>query len=146
MLTIRTRYSPVEDKGIKDWGQSKTQQHFANEVNIMEIMKRAKKGIMPIPSDKQGFYGDISTMEDYFNCQQTVLQANEQFMELDPEIRDRFENDPGLLLQFLENPKNVDEAIKLGLMVLREPVEVTKALPTDSDTKPAEAGKGTIPS
>jgi len=34
---------------------------------------------------------------------------------LDPYIRERFNNDPGKLLKFIDDPKNLEEGRKLGI-------------------------------
>jgi hypothetical protein len=46
-----------------------------------------------------------------------IRQAQEEFMRVPGEIRARFNNDPQQFMEFLEDDRNVDEAVKLGLAV-----------------------------
>ena len=43
------------------------------------------------------------------------------FMELDAKQRERFENDPGKFVEFVQDDKNLDEAEELGFL---DPVKV----------------------
>lgn len=103
---------------IKNTGASLTQQSFAGETSINSIMaKYYQTGQMPLPrSSATPRYGDFSTGADYQTALNSVLKAKEDFSELPSSIRNRFHNDPGLLLEFLSNPRNEEEAIQLGLI------------------------------
>lgn len=106
-----------EDYGISFEGQeSKTQQHFAEEVDINTIVKRfGLTGQLPdvvrVPR-----YGDFTGITDYHSAMNAVRQAEEGFMELPAELRARFQNDPQLLMEFMEDDANLEEARKLGLV------------------------------
>lgn len=98
-------------------GPSMTEQHHANEVNINQIVSRySKTGVLPSRSGMPR-YGDFSGVSDYQTACEAVRAAESGFMTLAPEIRRRFENDPGKLLEFLADEKNYVEAVKLGLVV-----------------------------
>lgn len=60
--------------------------------------------------------GDFTGVGDYHTCANMVLAADEAFMEFPAPIRARFGHDPANLIDFMENPSNRDEAIKLGLV------------------------------
>lgn len=55
---------------------------------------------------------------------QLMAQAQQNFMLLPAEIRERFNNDPGRLIAFLEDDRNKNEAIKLG--IVNKPPEKTR--------------------
>lgn len=95
---------------------SKTQQQFKEQSDINAIMRKYHKGEMISHlNQKQGQYIDLSTMPDYQSALQTVIDAQASFMTLPSEVRKKFQNDPHLVVQFLSDPKNAEEAFKLGL-------------------------------
>lgn len=102
---------------------SLTQQSGKDECDINLIVERAKRGadianLNPHPP----MYGDFTSLpKDLRECLVTVRKAEEAFMTLDAVVRRRFENDPSQMMDFLNDPKNRDEAISLGLV--KAPVE-----------------------
>ena len=94
---------------------SKTKQAFKEEADINNIMgKYVKTGVLPQASGAT--FGDFCDVEDFQNCMAQILRAEEDFGQLPSEIRDRFRNDPGYLIDFLANPDNQEEAAELGLL------------------------------
>lgn len=96
---------------------SLTQQHFAEECDINEILRRsAVSGQLPINS-KVPMYGDFTripkSLGDAFAL---IKQANDLFAALPWNVRERFGNNPERMIQFLNDPANRDEAIRLGLV------------------------------
>lgn len=107
----------VSPKGLKGFEPTRTQQHFKNEVNINQIMRKARKtGIMPMGINEPAMYGDFSEVGSYQEALQKINDANERFMSFPANIRKRFENNPQLLFQFLQSEDNRAEAIELGLI------------------------------
>nr|QJB20853.1 MAG: internal scaffolding protein [Microvirus sp.] len=97
--------------------ESMTQQQFKDQADINVIMSTyMKTGEFPL-SQRQGFYADVSEVADYQTALNTVIKAEEAFMDLPAEIRKRFQNDPQEMLSFLADNKNDEEAISLGLKV-----------------------------
>lgn len=95
-----------------------TQQQFADDCDINNIMaKYEKTGQVTHLSNKQGVYGDFSDITDYQDMLHRVAAAQESFQTLPAKTRQRFQNDPGELISFLQDRKNYDEAISLGLIV-----------------------------
>lgn len=66
-------------------------------------------------------YGDFTGVRDFKSAVDAVRSASESFMEMPPEIRSRFDNDPQKFVEFCSDDKNRAEAVKLGL-VFEEPV------------------------
>lgn len=117
---------------------SLTQQHFAEECDINEILKRSEQG-KPIPvNQKMAMYGDFTvvpkSLSEAFGM---IKQANDLFMSLPWQVRERFQNDPQRMIEFLNDEKNRDEALKLG-MVNPPPKTDSDALEPKAD-KPGEA-------
>lgn len=96
--------------------EGKTQQHFSEDADINTIVKRfGLTGMMP-QNLRPPMTGDFTEMvTDYRSALELVREADRQFMSLPPEARFRFNNDPHEFIRFVEDPKNLDEARKLGL-------------------------------
>lgn len=101
---------------------SRTQQHFAEEVDINTIVRRfGLTGELPtnVPMVLQG---DFTNVVDFRSAMDLVVAAREAFMEQPAHVRARFDNDPQKFLDFTSDVKNLDEAIGLG-MVRQESVD-----------------------
>lgn len=103
---------------------SRTQQSFAEEADINTIVRRfGLTGQLPngiaMPQS-----GDFSQVVDFQSALNVVRQAEEAFLEVPGEVRARFNHDPGVLMAFLDDASNRDEAIRLGLIA--RPVEVDR--------------------
>lgn len=113
--------------------ESKTQQSFKEECDINEIVRRF--GLTgELPDDfRPPMVGDFTEVMDYKSALNAVIAADEAFMQMPGELRARFDNDPQKLLVFLEDGKNRDEAVKLGLL--------NPAAPPPADVAPAPVAK-----
>lgn len=127
----------------------KAVQSAKDDADINVIVRRfGVTGSMAVPN-LQPFYGDFSEVEDYHTALNRVLEADAAFMQLDAQVRKRFDNDPGKLMEFLDDPNNYDEAEKLGLLKPKpiDPapmkVEVVNKEPAVPPVPPAPAGPST---
>jgi len=95
-----------------------TQQSAKDECDINVIIDRIKRGAdLPDLGEKVPRYGDFSVVPtDLRECLNAVRMADDLFMSLDAKIRRRFDNDPALMLDFLNDSLNRDEAVELGLV------------------------------
>lgn len=102
-----------------------TVQADRDDADINKIISRFNKsGQLPPTRGGQPFYGDISDIGDLQESLIKVQEANELFMQYPAELRERFDNDPVNLVEFLGNEANRKEAEELGLVVPRpKPVE-----------------------
>lgn len=101
-------------------GESKVQKQFAEETDIRSIWKRFKKtGYFPPADPVKAIFTEVPavTLEEHLN---RVVDIQNAFQQLPAKVRDRFMNNPVQLARFLEKPENHPEAVKLGLMKLRE--------------------------
>lgn len=106
-----------------------TQQQFKDECDINNIIKKYENtGEFTHRTSKVGQYADFSNIQDYQTMVETVQYAQEAFSSLPATVRARFENDPGKLLEFVQDSKNYDEGVKLGI--------VTPKSQTDLQTQP----------
>jgi len=96
--------------------ESLTKQAFKEDCDINHIFKKWKKdGILTHVNRYQGRYEDVSSYQSYEDSLNTIMRAEEAFGSLPADVRKRFDNDPGVFLEFVGNPSNVDEMVKLGL-------------------------------
>lgn len=101
--------------------ESMTHQEFKDDCDINKILERyLKTGTLPDMIKRDPQYGDFASVPDFMKSQNIVARANEQFAGLDAHIRKRFGNDPAEFLEFVNDPKNGPEMVKLGLAKIRE--------------------------
>jgi phage internal scaffolding protein len=128
---LRTPYNydmnQVSDEtGLRCLDDSLTQQQFKEESDINTIVDRfMKSGVLPTPVNMPQ-YVDYEGVFDFQSAMHVVRQADENFMRLDAKVRSRFNNSPQEFLEFFADPNNVEEAIRLGLAIPRNPSSVTQ--------------------
>jgi len=104
------------ESGLRCEDATRTQQHFKDETDINNILRQFNiTGLLPTKSISPR-YGDFTGIGDYHSALNSVIAAETEFMTLPAHLRARFDNDPQELIEFLNNPENKDEAIKLGLV------------------------------
>lgn len=98
-----------------------TKQEFRDTTDINKMVAQYElTGLVQNANGGVPMYGDVSEMLDYKEAADKVGRANSMFAALPAELRERFGNDPGRMISFLSEAKNVDEAVRLGIVVLRE--------------------------
>lgn len=104
------------ESGLRCEDATRTQQHFKDETDINNILRQFNvTGLLPQKAMSPR-YGDFTGIGDYHSALNQVIAAEGEFMTLPAQLRARFNNDPQELIEFLENPENKQEAIKLGLL------------------------------
>lgn len=106
---------------VKEYGPSLTSQAPAEEVDINKIVARIQKGQTVLTSTGEPFYGDVSELGGLQEAFIKVQESQELFMQYPAEVRSKFDNDPVKFVAFLEDPKNMEEAIKSGLITKEPP-------------------------
>lgn len=121
-IIARHRYDEYNDPGLKCTLEEKvTKESFKDQCDIDKIIERiARTGVAPDQVQKK--YGDYSNVPDYQSALQIVVNAQAQFNSLDAHVRNRFNNDPGIFLEFASDSSNLDEMVKLGLATKREEI------------------------
>lgn len=120
---VRTPYNYDRMKASDESGllcpePTKTQQQFKEETDINTIVQRfGITGELPsdVPVPQSGDFSDAVT--DYQTALNLVIAADQAFMALPAQVRQRFNNDPARLVEFVSDADNRDEARKLGLLV-----------------------------
>ena len=98
-------------------GETRTQQQFKKECDINVVVSRfMKTGQLP-PPKAQGFYADVSDVEDFQSAREAVRQAEADFMRYPAAIRAAFDNDPTVFVDAFNDPDNIDTLVEMGLLV-----------------------------
>lgn len=115
--------------------RSLTNQSDKDGADINIIMSRYEKtGLITdaiTGNTRKPMYGDFTVIGDYYKLQNTLVAVNRAFSALTPQTRNRFQNDPAKLIEFLSDPANDQEAISMGLKPAPE------IIPPDSEAPPA---------
>jgi len=140
---VRSEYNYDRDKasdesGLRCEDLSLTKQSFAEECDINTIVRRfgisgelPQNVVMPTYQDFEGVF-------DFQTAMNAILQANESFMSMPAEVRARFNNNPALFVDFCSDDANMEEAIKLGLVVKKRQDAPEGAHKDGGDSPPAQ--------
>ena len=121
-LEFVTAYGKKNKVTVDPVGESLTQQHFKDEADIMNIIKKHDRtGLIDYVTRATARYGDYSEINEYRESLDVVNQANSSFMGLPAHIRQMFDNDAGKFFEFATNPANKQEMVNLGLAVAPRP-------------------------
>lgn len=127
-MKFKTIYNYKQKDGVKNTSPSMTQQQFKAECDINRIMDRyLRTGVLsdPLSQRKPGTYGDFSELGDYMENMNKVVEAQNMFEALPARIRERFANNPANMIEFVMDSSNRDEAVKLGLLQIKEQIKDT---------------------
>lgn len=120
---------------------SRTQQHHAEACDVNNIVAKYKKtGEFVHRARSAGVYADISQISDYQSAVIKIQDAQSAFSLLPASARLKFNNDPGNLIAFMQDPNNYDEGVELGIFEKRPKAEAIKH-DEPNDVKKAKAKK-----
>lgn len=122
-------------KRIRPWGTREassinfehcpilTQQSQTESTDINIIMERwTQHGVVPTHVNSMAAsYGDFAGIGGYQEMLNRMKEADRRFLELPSKVRARMGNDPAVLLDFIGNPENLEEAQELGILPSPEP-------------------------
>lgn len=113
---------------------SLTDQSFQEEADLNFLLRKFGLGMQMPENFSMPEFADFREFTyDYQSAMNMVIDADKSFMTLPADVRRRFGNDPQMLLEFLADEGNRDEAEKLGLLKEKpkpaEPVLVKMADP-----------------
>jgi len=95
--------------------KGRTKQSFKDDCDINKIIARhTRTGQIGHLNKNNPGYG-YATSQDFSEAMRTITDAQNGFNDLSEEIQNRFNNDPGALLDFAQNPDNQAEGEQLGL-------------------------------
>lgn len=130
----------MKNPGKGPTGKCRTKQEFKKLADVNEVAKRfMQTGFIDHLAAGQPVFADVSRIPDLHQTMCRVRQAEEAFMRLDPSIRRRFDNRMHKMVEFLADPENKDEAIRLGIKKKPEgwiPPEDRNKPPKPVETQP----------
>jgi phage internal scaffolding protein len=110
---MRSAYSKPKPVTIK-CDDGLTEQHHSEQCDVNTILATyMKTGVLP-PIDTNARYGDLSDF-DYQSMQNQIANANSLFEQLPENVRHKFGNEPYRFLNFVQDEKNYDELVEMGL-------------------------------
>lgn len=129
-VLVKSAINPMADCGFAEKlicdrkskeGASVTQQSFSKDADINTIMSKYEKtGVLVNPLDpdshRQPLFMDVSGIGDFQSVQDRIQAANAAFLTLPPAVRARFDNQAANAVEFMMDPKNVEDAVDLGLL------------------------------
>lgn len=89
-------------------------QDAADDCDINVMIQRMGLGPMMAENPRVPAYGDFTEITDYRGAIEAVRMADAQFMELPPQLRAHFENDPQKLMIYTETHGH-ENLVELGL-------------------------------
>ncbi|WNK13070.1 MAG: internal scaffolding protein [Microvirus sp.] len=119
---LRSAFDGLSDEVSENTGllcpeTTLAQQQFAAECDINTIVNQfLKTGEMPDDVAKPRFGDFTGAVSNYHDALNLVIAADDAFSNLPALLRARFNNDAAEYVEFFNDPKNYDEAIKLGLV------------------------------
>lgn len=115
-MTYKLRKNGSRIIGIQNEEDSMTDPSFAPECDVNNIVKKYKNtGQITHLAKREGVYADVSTITDLLTATIQVQKASEAFKTIPAELRRKLNEDPAELIEFLNDPKNDEEAIYYGL-------------------------------
>lgn len=143
MPKIRSFYDThIVSTGFTSDKPSVTQQQFKDEADINYIIKMYDaSGVYPGQtgaSPREPMYGDFTNLPE--NAQEAynqIIEARNNFNQLPLEIRQRFNYDPSAFLDFVQDPANMKELVRLGLAT--ETIAEENTQNTDINAQETEA-------
>lgn len=117
----------------------RTQQHFADQVNINNILAKYRKtGIIEHVKRAEARFGSFPDMNATAADFDKVAKAKQSFEMLPAELRNKFNNNIPEFFEFLHDPDNRDQLTKWGFFNKKEGPETG----TPVSAKPAEPAPG----
>ena len=108
--------------------KSKTDPSWAQDLEAQSVINKYMKTGQWLGTPKGGYDPEGQLMHvDLQSAMNIVREATDTFLSLPSELRARFGNSPEAYVAFIQDEKNKDEAVKLGLLVKKSSV------PSDAD-------------
>lgn len=149
MPKFRTAYDRDVFEGITFTDPTLAQQHFKDECDVNTILRKYETtGLLTHVANGTPSYGDFSSVLEFQQAQNILIEAQDAFDALPASLRKRFDNDPVVMLEFIENPDNREEAEKLGFIKksIDSPGDSNDVVPPKlSEVEPPKEGSEQLP-
>lgn len=132
---FRSAYSPPV-RSTFTTTDSRTEQSHKEECDINQILsKYIKTGVLAHQRQYSPQYGEF-TSTDFHEAQNIIATASSMFAELPAQVRNKFDNDPALFLDFAGDENNMQSMVDMGLATLKENLAKTNPVEPGSEAKP----------
>lgn len=137
MPRVRSRWSP-RIAYLAFEGESLTQQHFKDAVDINNILAKYRKtGIIEHVKRAKAIYGDFTELAEYTKNLDKVAKAQQSFEMLPAELRNQFKNSIPGFFEYIQDPKNKEQCIAWGIFEKDEEAKAgTPAAPAPAEPEP----------
>ena len=133
-IPFKTPYNGRVACSFETTGESMTQEHFREETEILNIIRRHdRNGVIDHINKGTSIYGDFSEITDYRDMIHKLREADSAFAQVPSDIRKRFENDPAKFFNFVTDSSNHEALAEMGLALRPEP---TNSSPNTEEEKP----------
>ena len=110
-------YSPIPKADTVPEGRSMTEQLHMKACDVNNIVKRFERtGVMEHVQGRAPQYTDVSEVPDYHAALEVVKAVEEMFSSMPAVLRDKFDNDAGVYLEWINDPANRAEAVEMQLL------------------------------
>lgn len=134
---FRTQYTGNVRVPFSTKGESLTQQSFAEDAKIQNIVKKYdSQGFFDTINRNPAQYHDFSEVTDLQNAMEKIDEAHENFMTIPSTIRERFHNNAHEFYQFASDQNNFDELIDMGLATRTVAEEVSSPVVEETSSPP----------
>lgn len=115
-MKAKSKFSPRERVMAFEGSDGRTQQHFQAECDINNILAKYRKtGIIEHVNRAQEKFGDFTQYGDLATDMDKVAKAQQSFEMLPAALRNEFKNSIPDFFKFVQDPKNKDKCIELGI-------------------------------
>lgn len=116
-----------EDPSLADQSQAE-----AADINVI-VRNFGVTGELPT-NTRMPLALDFVEAVDFQSAMNAIVEAERSFAAMPAMVRERFGNDPHRFIQFCDDPANMDEAKRLGLVRPPEPDPVIPTVKIHSET------------
>lgn len=137
-ITIRKPFIKLTKKPVVDCTGDEVlvEQHHKQETDINLIVRKYQRtGMLEHTRNSMGEFLHLNSV-DFHDAMNVIAEANSAFEELSADIRRKFKNDPSNYLDFVSDPKNIDEMKELGM--LHPDYQPATKVASDTNVSPKE--------
>ena len=140
-IPFKTPYNGRVACSFETTGESMTQEHFREETEILNIIKRHdRNGVIDHINKGSAIYGDFSEITDYRDMIHKLREADSAFAQVPSDIRKRFENDPAKFFNFVTDSSNYEALADMGLVI--KPTKEDSSPNTEEEKPSSPEGEG----
>lgn len=130
MLKTAHELYQTKEKSKLHTGKGLTEQAHKDTTDMNKILADYHRtGLLRHAKQNEGRYDDV-TAQDFTEAMTIVANAKSMFEELPSNIRKEFHNQPEQFLNFVQNPKNAPEMLRMGILKGNDGLDISGAVTT----------------